>query len=96
MHGEPVADAQMVRRGGRGAMSEVIYGYAPEVVETIRESAPPAVRRLLDHGVVMIETPAERGFEAWLIEKWRRDIGSEAFRETAEYEYLRAQWEREG
>jgi hypothetical protein len=35
-------------------------------------------------------------FEEWLIERWLRHIRSEAFRETAEYHYLRAEWEREG
>ncbi len=77
-------------------MADVIYGYAPEVVEAIRETAPPAVRRLLDHGLVLAPTPADRSFEGWVIEKWLREIESEVFRETAEYEYLRAEWERTG
>mgnify|MGYP001575300555 CR=1 FL=1 len=74
----------------------ILYGYAPEVVEAVRETAPLAVRRLLDNGVVIVPQRPDRSFEAWIVEKWRREVASEAFRATAEYEYLRAQWEREG
>ncbi len=79
-------------------MADLIYGYAPEVVEAIRETAPPAVRRLLDAGVVLgaAQREPEIVFEDWLVEKWLAEIRSDAFRETAEFEYLRAQWEREG
>ena len=83
-------------------MANVIYGYAPEVVQTIMETAPPAVRRLIDNGVVLLEirdvsdVNSEESFEAWIVAKWMREIRSEAFRATAEYEYLRAEWEREG
>ncbi len=83
-------------------MADVIYGYAPEVVEAIRETAPPAVRRLIDSGVVVVavhdlsDVDSEGSFEYWLIEKWLREVRSETYRETAEYEYLRAEWERVG
>lgn len=76
--------------------ADVIYGYAPEAVEALRVAGPVVRGIILDRGVVLAPTPADRGFEAWLIEKWRREIGSEAFRATAEYEYLRAEWERGG
>ncbi len=75
-------------------MAEVIYGFAPEVVEAVRETAPPAVRRLLDNGMVLAIEDRRGTFEAWLVEKWLVEIRSEAFRNTAEYEYLRAAWER--
>ncbi len=74
----------------------ILYGYDPEVIEAIRETASPAVCRLLDSGVVIVPQRPDRSFEAWCIEKWRREVASAAFRATAEYEYLRAQWEREG
>ncbi len=77
-------------------MADVIYGYAPEVVGAVRETAPPAVRRLLDNGLVLAQQQPERTFEAWIVERWLRELRSEGFRKTAEYEYLRAQWEREG
>jgi hypothetical protein len=83
-------------------MADVIYGYAPEVILAIRETAPAAVRRLIDNGVVMIEVRdvsdvnSEASFEAWMVEKWMREIRSDSFRKTAEFEHLRAQWEREG
>ena len=35
-------------------------------------------------------------FEEWLVRRWLREARSEAFRESAEYEYLRAEWERAG
>ena len=35
-------------------------------------------------------------FEAWLIERFRAQLASEEYRATAEYHYLRAEWEREG
>ncbi len=35
-------------------------------------------------------------FEEWLIERWLRQIRSDEFKETAEYHYLRAEWERDG
>ncbi len=79
-------------------MADVIYGYAPEVVEAVRETAPAAVQRLLDNGLVMAQGEAApaRSFEAWVIEKWLAELRSEGFRDTAHYEYLRAEWEREG
>ena len=77
-------------------MADVIFGYAPEVVEAVRETAPPAVRRLLDAGLVLAVEDRRGTFEGWLVEKWLREIRSETFRETAEYEYLRAEWECEG
>ncbi len=78
-------------------MADVIYGYDPEVIEAARETAQPAVRRLLDSGLVLAQSAGpERTFEAWVIEKWLAELMSEDFRKTAEYEYLRAQWEREG
>ena len=33
-------------------------------------------------------------FEEWLIERWLREVRSDSFRETAEYHYLLAEWER--
>jgi hypothetical protein len=33
-------------------------------------------------------------FEAWVIERWLKEIRSEAFRDSADYEYLRVRWER--
>lgn len=36
------------------------------------------------------------GFELWVLTRWLAEIRSEAFRETVEFELLRAQWEREG
>jgi hypothetical protein len=77
-------------------VADVIYGYAPEVIAAVMETAPPAVRRLLDNGVVLGQTDTRGTFEGWLVEKWLREIRSDSFRETAEFEYLRAQWEREG
>lgn len=35
-------------------------------------------------------------FEAWLIERWRREVRSDSFRQSVQYERLRAEWEREG
>lgn len=34
-------------------------------------------------------------FEEWLIERWRGQTKSVEFRESSEYNYLVAQWERE-
>ncbi len=33
-------------------------------------------------------------FERWLIERWLEHARSDSFRQTAEYQYLRAEWER--
>lgn len=38
----------------------------------------------------------EDQFEAWVIKRWLRQIRSEAFQNSADYEMLRARWEREG
>lgn len=34
-------------------------------------------------------------FENWLVERWRHHIRSEAFEDSAECQYLRAEFERE-
>ena len=34
-------------------------------------------------------------FEEWLVERWRQEARSAAFRASAQYEYLRAEWERD-
>ena len=34
-------------------------------------------------------------FEAWLTERWLREMRSEAFQASAEFQYLYAEWERE-
>ena len=77
-------------------MADVIYGYTPEAVETLRVAGPVVRGLVLDRGVVLAVNDPRGTFEGWLVEKWLREIRSEAFRETAEYEGLRAQWEREG
>lgn len=33
-------------------------------------------------------------FERWLIERWLREIRSDAFHQSADYHYLVAEWER--
>lgn len=33
-------------------------------------------------------------FEAWLVERWLKHLRSEAYHRTAEYEFLRGEWER--
>lgn len=33
-------------------------------------------------------------FEEWLVERWLRDIRSEEFRDSVQYQRLRAEWER--
>jgi hypothetical protein len=40
------------------------------------------------------DEPVDDPFEAWVIERTLRAVRSEAYRETAEYEYLMAEWER--
>lgn len=35
-------------------------------------------------------------FEEWMVERFRAQLASEEYRATAEYAYMRAQWEREG
>lgn len=35
-------------------------------------------------------------FERWLIERWLTHLRSDSFQKSAEYQYLRAEWEREG
>ena len=76
-------------------MSDILYAYTPEAVEALRVVGPVVRGIILDGGVVVAAQEPERSFEAWCVERWRREIESEAFRATAEYEYLRAQWERE-
>ncbi len=34
-------------------------------------------------------------FEEWLIARWLREIRSDSFRRSVQYERLRAEWERE-
>jgi hypothetical protein len=34
-------------------------------------------------------------FETWLVRRWLAEIRSVAFRQSAEFEYLRAEWERQ-
>lgn len=79
-------------------MADVIYGFTSEAVETLRVAGPVVRGIVLDNGIVLAPTATQRegGFEAWVIAKWLREIRSEGFKRTAEYEYLRAQWEREG
>lgn len=80
----------------------VLYGYAPVVIETVLETAPAAVRRLLLDGsgtILVLDHPEDAepdpfDFEAWLIERWLKHVRSEAFQETAEYQFLRGEWER--
>ena len=38
----------------------------------------------------------EDDFERWLIERWLAEVRSDRFKQSAEYHYLRAEWEREG
>ena len=35
-------------------------------------------------------------FEEWMVERFRAQLASEEYRATAEYAYMRAQWEQEG
>ena len=34
-------------------------------------------------------------FERWMIQRWLTHLRSDSFRQSAEYQYLRAEWERE-
>jgi hypothetical protein len=80
-------------------MADMIYGYAPDVIECVMETAPPAVRRLLDNGIVLAVPPPATtclasAFEEWLIARWLHDIRSSAFTASAQGQYLIAEWER--
>jgi hypothetical protein len=49
----------------------------------------------LDFGYTLVPPAApDDPFEAWLIERWLREIRSEAFRSSAQFERLMAEWER--
>jgi len=69
------------------------------VYRAILGFVPPAVVRLLAERRVLLaeggdpDGPAD-AFEHWLVERTLKAARSEAFRETAEYEYLMAEWER--
>jgi hypothetical protein len=99
-------------------MGDVIYGYTPEVVETLRVAGPVVRGIVLDNGIVLegqslgaaaderlgsaslalgnVSDSPLTEFERWLMERWLRQIRSEGFRKTADWEYLRAEWERTG
>lgn len=40
------------------------------------------------------EITNEDMFEAWLVERWLKHARSEAYQDTAEYQFLRGEWER--
>ena len=86
-----------------GELPSVLYAYTPQRIKTIlgMRTTGPAQRRLLLGGLVLGASEAEhrdpqQSFETWLVERWLREAHSEAFRESAEYEYLRAEWEKNG
>lgn len=55
-----------------------------------------AIERLLldGPGRMMQQRGAEDAFEEWLVERTLRAARSEEYRQSVEYEYLRAEWER--
>lgn len=79
-------------------MSEALAVYPLWVVRRCVELARSAVveRLLLDGPGVVVAPEASPGasFEAWLLARSLLHIRSEAFRESAEYEMLMAEWER--
>lgn len=79
----------------------VLYAYPPAVIRTVLDASPDVARRLLnDCGTVLAltvdetEPPDPYDFEAWLIERWLKHVRSETFQDTAEYMFLRGEWER--
>jgi hypothetical protein len=79
----------------------VLAAYPLWVVQRAAEHAPGWVRRLLLDGPgivvapVEVEHPVLTEFEAWLLARWLRDIRSDEFRGSVQYERLMAEWERE-
>lgn len=78
----------------------VLVALPSPVYRAILGHVPPAVVRLLvERRVLLAEGEGDPdgpvdAFEHWLVERTLRAARSEAFRETAEYEYLMAEWER--
>ena len=81
-------------------MADILVGYPPEAIEALRVAGPIVRGLILDNGVMLApggppEPPApDIAFEQWLIERWLRDIRSEAFRQSADFQYLQGEWER--
>lgn len=81
-------------------MADILVGYPPEAIEALRVAGPIVRGIILDNGVMLgigAPEPApapDSAFEQWLIERWLRDIRSEAFRQSADFQYLQGEWER--
>lgn len=75
----------------------MMAAYPPWIIERcIERGSPVVVRLLLDGGVMLAPGTTEPldAFEAWLVARTLNAARSEAFRGTAEYEYLQAEWEQ--
>ena len=83
--------ADVTRTAALVALTE----FKPEEHEIRRLMVNGALRDLWE---VLRPAPRQRepevSMEDWLVERWLREVRSDAFRKTAEYEYLRAEWER--
>lgn len=85
-------------------MGDLLAAYPLATIEAVVTEAPPSIAAVLLDGMVLMPHAVESNrestlgdlFEEWLIERWRRRVASAAFRESAEFEYLRAEWERGG
>lgn len=74
-----------------------LAAYPLWVIRRVVEHAGSAAvgRLLLDGpGVVLRGSGHTNAFEEWLVERTLKAARSEEYQATAEYEYLRAEWER--
>lgn len=76
--------------GEFGAVADMAAG---ELAERLRRKWWARQWRELYASWSVVEVP-EDAFEAWLIEKWLRQIRSPAFRASVQGQQLIAEWER--
>ncbi len=88
----------------RAKLNRVLVGFTTPVYLSILEFAQPAVVRLMVERRVVLhrqdapepEPPDTTEFEEWLLARWLRDVRSDEFRDSVQYERLMAEWERGG
>ncbi len=71
-----------------------LAAYPLPLVEAMLTFAGPGIRKALLDGQVIAAAAPDDAFEAWLMERWLKEIRSPEFTAGAEGQYLIAEWER--
>ena len=80
-------------------IERAIHHTRPEVGLVMLELGAPMMAAVLDRAVPAAPTIHpddifEDPFEAWLVERWLAHVRSLAYRGSADFHFLRAEWER--